>query len=136
MNPDNAPLRTARDSHLLILEINRPKARNSLNEAVLTALNTELVAARHDDEIRAIVLTGAGGIFSPEPTSPISTPFATSRCSAIEPRWAAPSGPTWADSRSRSSLRSRASHSAAAASWRLPATSSSPANPPSSVSRR
>ncbi|WP_165694998.1 enoyl-CoA hydratase/isomerase family protein, partial [Mycobacteroides abscessus] len=63
MNPDNAPLRTARDSHLLILEINRPKARNSLNEAVLTALNTELVAARHDDEIRAIVLTGAGGIF-------------------------------------------------------------------------
>ena len=28
MNPDNAPLRTARDSHLLILEINRPKARN------------------------------------------------------------------------------------------------------------
>ena len=63
MNPDNAPLRTARDSHLLILEINRPKARNSLNEAVLTALNTELVAARHDDEIRAIVLIGAGGIF-------------------------------------------------------------------------
>ncbi|MGK9272575.1 enoyl-CoA hydratase/isomerase family protein [Williamsia muralis] len=63
MNPDNAPLRPARDGHLLILEINRPKARNSLNEAVLTALNTELAAARHDDEIRAIVLTGAGGIF-------------------------------------------------------------------------
>jgi enoyl-CoA hydratase len=63
MNPDNAPLRPARASHLLIRESNRPKARNSLNEAVLTALNTELVAARHDDEIRAIVLTGAGGIF-------------------------------------------------------------------------
>ncbi|UTT51103.1 MULTISPECIES: enoyl-CoA hydratase-related protein [Rhodococcus] len=63
MNPDNAPLRATRDGHLLILEINRPKARNSLNEAVLTALNTELAAARHDDDIRAIVLTGADGIF-------------------------------------------------------------------------
>jgi len=63
MNPDNAPLRATRDGHLLILEINRPKARNSLNEAVLTALNAELTAVRHDDTIRAVVLTGADGIF-------------------------------------------------------------------------
>jgi len=63
MTSDTAPLRAARNGHLLILEINRPKARNSLNEAVLTALNTELTAARHDDDIRAIVLTGADGSF-------------------------------------------------------------------------
>lgn len=63
MSPDAGPLRTTRDGHLLTLEISRPKARNSLNEAVLTALNTELAAVRHDDTIRAVILTGADGIF-------------------------------------------------------------------------
>ncbi len=95
MNPDNAPLRTARDSHLLILEINRPKARNSLNEAVLTALNTELVAARHDDEIRAIVLTGAGGIFC---AGADITNFDAIRDQSLLGDRAALGGTIWADS--------------------------------------
>lgn len=63
MTTDQAPLRSSRDGHVVVLEINRPAARNSLNEAVLTALNSELHAIRHDDSVRAVVLTGAQGTF-------------------------------------------------------------------------
>lgn len=63
MTTDQAPLRSSRDGHVVVLEINRPAARNSLNEAVLTALNSELHAIRHDDSVRAVVLAGAQGTF-------------------------------------------------------------------------
>ena len=46
-----------------ILRINRPEARNALNAAVFDALNKHLAELRTDDSVRAIVLTGAGGVF-------------------------------------------------------------------------
>ncbi|MEB3022828.1 enoyl-CoA hydratase/isomerase family protein [[Mycobacterium] crassicus] len=46
-----------------ILELNRPATKNSLNTALLSALNSELAAVRNDDTVRAVVLTGSGGIF-------------------------------------------------------------------------
>jgi enoyl-CoA hydratase len=94
MNPDNAPLRATRDGHLLTLEINRPKARNSLNEAVLTALNAELAAVRHDDTVRAVVLTGADGIFC---AGADITNFDTVREESLLGERAALGGSIWAD---------------------------------------
>ena len=46
--------------HYAVATINRPKALNALNSQVLEDLNelVDLVAA--DEEIRALVLTGAG----------------------------------------------------------------------------
>jgi len=56
-------LRSTRDGAVALLELNRPKAKNALNEELLTALNTELDAIRTDDEVRAVVLAGTEGVF-------------------------------------------------------------------------
>src|SRR6202008_4876572 len=40
--------------------INRPQARNAINEAVHVGLGLALEQAEHDPEVRAVVLTGAG----------------------------------------------------------------------------
>lgn len=56
-------LRSTRDGAVALLELNRPKARNALNEDLLSALNAELDAIRRDDGVRAVVLTGADGVF-------------------------------------------------------------------------
>lgn len=60
---DDQPLLITRDRAVVILTINRPGAKNSLNEAVFTALRTALDDLRHDDSVRAVVLTGAEGVF-------------------------------------------------------------------------
>ncbi len=43
-----------------LLTLNRPEARNAINRAAALALEEALAAADADDEVRAIVLTGAG----------------------------------------------------------------------------
>ena len=45
------------------ITINRPEVRNSLNQAVFRELNDVLDKAAHDEEIRALVVTGAGNAF-------------------------------------------------------------------------
>jgi enoyl-CoA hydratase len=45
-----------------VLTLNRPPA-NAINEALLDDVNAALAAARADDGVRAIVLTGAGSFF-------------------------------------------------------------------------
>ena len=40
--------------------LNRPKVLNALNQATWQELQTAFVAARQDDEIRGVILTGAG----------------------------------------------------------------------------
>jgi len=45
------------------LTLNRPKAMNSLNLALLAELESHLVALAADDEARVLVLTGAGHAF-------------------------------------------------------------------------
>jgi enoyl-CoA hydratase/carnithine racemase len=42
------------------ITINRPERRNSLSWTVMTELRTALAAARADDDVRVVVLTGAG----------------------------------------------------------------------------
>jgi enoyl-CoA hydratase len=39
---------------------NRPKVLNALNRKTMDELNDILIAARDDDEVRALILTGAG----------------------------------------------------------------------------
>ena len=53
-------LDVSRDGGVLTLTLNRPERLNSLNTSLLSALLTALSVARDDDEVRAVVLTGAG----------------------------------------------------------------------------
>jgi enoyl-CoA hydratase len=45
---------------VLILTLNRPEQRNALNRELIEALSAALAAAKSDDAIRAVILTGAG----------------------------------------------------------------------------
>ena len=45
------------------LTLNRPKAMNSLNAAIVTELERHLIALTADDRVRVVVLTGAGPAF-------------------------------------------------------------------------
>ncbi len=56
-------LLTERQGAVLILTISDPDSRNTLSEAVITAGIEALSTAESDDEIRAIVLRGAGSHF-------------------------------------------------------------------------
>lgn len=51
---------TARQSHILIITINRPEARNAVNAAVHVGIGAALEEAENDPEIRVVVITGAG----------------------------------------------------------------------------
>lgn len=46
-----------------VLTLNRPERRNALSRAMLRGLEVALEAAERDDDVRAVVLTGAGGAF-------------------------------------------------------------------------
>jgi enoyl-CoA hydratase len=56
-------LRTTRDGGVAILELNRPASKNSLNVELLEQMRRELVRLREDDDVRAVVVTGANGTF-------------------------------------------------------------------------
>ncbi|MGD9833964.1 MAG: oxepin-CoA hydrolase, alternative type [Piscinibacter sp.] len=56
-------LLTERQGAVLILTISDPESRNTLSEAVITAGIEALSTAESDDDIRAIVLRGAGSHF-------------------------------------------------------------------------
>jgi enoyl-CoA hydratase/carnithine racemase len=45
---------------VMVLRLNRPEARNSLNPELLTAIGLGMVEAENDPEVRAVVLTGTG----------------------------------------------------------------------------
>ncbi|HXH06214.1 MAG TPA: enoyl-CoA hydratase-related protein [Vicinamibacterales bacterium] len=49
-----------RDGPVAILTINRPEKRNALNAQVVDELRRAVLELRHDDAVRAVVLTGAG----------------------------------------------------------------------------
>jgi enoyl-CoA hydratase/carnithine racemase len=46
------------------ITLNRPKVLNALNDKLWDELDSALEEAKRDQEIRAVVLTGAGGVFS------------------------------------------------------------------------
>ncbi len=49
-----------REDGIAILTINRPSALNALNQGVLEALGSAITALEGDDDLRCVVLTGAG----------------------------------------------------------------------------
>jgi enoyl-CoA hydratase/carnithine racemase len=61
---DAEPLLRADDAGIAVLTLNRPQARNSLSEALLTALADELTAIAADPSVRIVVVTGNGPVFS------------------------------------------------------------------------
>jgi enoyl-CoA hydratase/carnithine racemase len=52
-----------KEEQIGIVTISRPEVRNSLNEAVFRQLNDILEQIARDEEIRAVVITGAGNVF-------------------------------------------------------------------------
>jgi crotonobetainyl-CoA hydratase len=49
-----------RRGHVMLVTINRPAARNAVNEAVCIAVGDALEEAENDVDVRVVVLTGAG----------------------------------------------------------------------------
>jgi enoyl-CoA hydratase/carnithine racemase len=64
VSASNALLLRETADAIAILSLNRPEARNSLSEALLRALQSELTAIAADRSVRAVVLTGHGPAFS------------------------------------------------------------------------
>lgn len=56
-------LLTERDGHLLIVTLNRPERQNAINGEMLVRMLDAWELADSDPDIRALVLTGAGGNF-------------------------------------------------------------------------
>jgi enoyl-CoA hydratase/carnithine racemase len=56
-------LKIERQPNYLTLTLNRPEKRNSLNQALLEAMDKALAANENDKEIRAVILRGAGKSF-------------------------------------------------------------------------
>lgn len=56
-------LLSRREGQVLVLSFNRPQSRNALTPELADALSKAVDEAKHDDEIRALVLTGEGGSF-------------------------------------------------------------------------
>src|SRR5690349_10187940 len=52
-----------REGAVAVVTLNRPKAKNALDPALLSALGEELARLGEDPAVRTIVLTGAGGAF-------------------------------------------------------------------------
>nr|WP_155906929.1 MULTISPECIES: enoyl-CoA hydratase-related protein [unclassified Mycolicibacterium] len=52
--------RRGRNNDVLLITINRPEARNAVNQAVSIGVGDALQAAQDDPEIRAVVITGSG----------------------------------------------------------------------------
>lgn len=72
------------DSGVLRLTIDRPKAKNALDDATGQALIAHLVAAGQDEAVRAILLTGAGTDFCTG--SDLATKNAKNAKSDVRPR--------------------------------------------------
>lgn len=61
MSQDTLDLRI--DDGIATLTLNRPEARNALSPAMKDALTMAAAVVSGDEDVRAVVLTGAGGVF-------------------------------------------------------------------------
>jgi len=61
---DLPDLRRAREGATLLLTLDRPDARNAYSEAMVDSLVRALEAAERDDDVRCVIITGAGAAFS------------------------------------------------------------------------
>lgn len=63
MTTTSAELIIERHGHVLQLTFNRPDSLNALNLSLQTQIEEAMLAARDDDDVRAVVITGAGRAF-------------------------------------------------------------------------
>ncbi|HEY1439448.1 MAG TPA: enoyl-CoA hydratase-related protein, partial [Mycobacterium sp.] len=63
MSENQDVLNVRREAGVAVLELNRPRSKNSLSGALLSALHMELTTLGCDDGVRAVVITGSGGTF-------------------------------------------------------------------------
>lgn len=61
---DAAVLLASRDKDVLTLTLNRPHRKNAIDGELWASLGAALADARSDPDLRALVITGAGGAFS------------------------------------------------------------------------
>ena len=59
-----SPLRVERYAGVATLTLNRPAARNALTDAIFIDMERALIEFESDDEVRAVVIRGAGSVFS------------------------------------------------------------------------
>jgi enoyl-CoA hydratase len=52
------------DGRIVRIILDRPEARNAQNRGMLVELNDAFLRAEHDDEVRVVILSGAGKMFS------------------------------------------------------------------------
>ena len=64
MSVEDNPIVTRKSGHTLHLIMNRPAKKNAISNAMLDALDDALIGAQRDDDVRTVVLTGAGPVFS------------------------------------------------------------------------
>ena len=57
---DPRPVLSDRSGHVVIITLNRPRARNAINMAVHVAVGEALEEADKNPEVRAVIITGAG----------------------------------------------------------------------------
>jgi enoyl-CoA hydratase len=62
-NPASVTI-TRSNQHIAIVTINRPETRNAINIQITKALEAAVDIIENDEVVRAVILTGAGGIFS------------------------------------------------------------------------
>lgn len=61
--PPTAPVLTRRDGPVYVITLNRPHAKNAIDQATAKQLERSVDDAEDDDAVRAIVLTGTGDTF-------------------------------------------------------------------------
>jgi enoyl-CoA hydratase/carnithine racemase len=54
---------TIRDGHVAVISLNAPARLNTISGSMLVELSRQLVAAEDDENVRCVVLTGAGRVF-------------------------------------------------------------------------
>src|SRR5882757_7914485 len=57
------PVRVEADAGVLLITLDRPEARNAVNQAVAQGVADALDRLDEDDELKVAILTGAGGTF-------------------------------------------------------------------------
>jgi methylglutaconyl-CoA hydratase len=63
MTDENSPTLFAVDGSVARITLNRPEKRNALNEALVSSIKTALRQASDEDEVRVVVIAGAGQDF-------------------------------------------------------------------------
>lgn len=84
----------SREGAIATLTLNRPRARNSLNQAVFEGLRAQLAQLRHDEAVRAVIVTGADGVFC---AGADITAFEALRAEPLLGERAAAGGGCWAE---------------------------------------